>query len=173
MLIRSRATTLLQMFCELSLYSQVIFKSMRVADDTFWRNGLTYYCSQLAAKSSLIIWCRSIRQKHSQKNICRGNVDWNTTNISAPSNILLKHFYFPRYCQKYHRSRCQFLNEPLSMNELTHSCLEIRIIVIWVNITLESNFGNNHLFTKYSPLSIFWKMHFFCHIPAKLWLVSC
>ena len=35
MLIRSQTTTLLQIFYELSLYSQVIFKSMKVADDTF------------------------------------------------------------------------------------------------------------------------------------------
>ena len=35
MLIRSQTKTLLQIFCELSLYSQVIIKSMRVADDTF------------------------------------------------------------------------------------------------------------------------------------------
>ena len=34
MLIRSQTTTLLQFFCELFLYSQVIFKSMKVADDT-------------------------------------------------------------------------------------------------------------------------------------------
>ena len=34
MLIRSQITTLLQIFCELSLYSQVIFKSMKAADDT-------------------------------------------------------------------------------------------------------------------------------------------
>ena len=33
MLIRSHTTTLLQIFCELLLYSQVIFKSMEVADD--------------------------------------------------------------------------------------------------------------------------------------------
>ena len=35
MLIRSQKTTLLQIFCELSLYSQVMLKSIRVADDTF------------------------------------------------------------------------------------------------------------------------------------------
>ena len=35
MLIRSRTTTLHQIFCELLLHSQVIFKSMKVADDTF------------------------------------------------------------------------------------------------------------------------------------------
>ena len=34
-LIRSQATTLLQIFCELLFYSQVISKSMKVADDTF------------------------------------------------------------------------------------------------------------------------------------------
>ena len=38
MLIRCQITTLLQIFCELLLYSQVIFRSMRVADDTFRRN---------------------------------------------------------------------------------------------------------------------------------------
>ena len=35
MLIRSQTTTLLQIFCELLLYSKVIFESMKVADDTF------------------------------------------------------------------------------------------------------------------------------------------
>ena len=39
MLIRSQGTTLLQIFCDLLLYSQVIFKSIRVADDTFKRNS--------------------------------------------------------------------------------------------------------------------------------------
>ena len=38
MLMRCHTTTLLQIFCEVSLYSQVIFKSMRVADETFSRN---------------------------------------------------------------------------------------------------------------------------------------
>ena len=32
MLIRSQTTTLLPIFCELMLYSQIIFKSTRVAD---------------------------------------------------------------------------------------------------------------------------------------------
>ena len=35
MIIRSQTTTLLQICYELSPYLQVIFKSMRVADDTF------------------------------------------------------------------------------------------------------------------------------------------
>ena len=35
----SQTTTHLQIFCELSLYSQIIFKSMRVADDTFQTNS--------------------------------------------------------------------------------------------------------------------------------------
>ena len=39
MLIRSQATTLLQIFCELFLYSQVIFNIMRVADDAFLWNS--------------------------------------------------------------------------------------------------------------------------------------
>ena len=37
MLERSQTTTLLQLFCELLLYSKVISKSMKVADDTFQR----------------------------------------------------------------------------------------------------------------------------------------
>ena len=54
MLIRSQGTTLLQIFCELKLYSQVIFKSMRVADDTFKRNSecewvkFTSFCFKLS-----------------------------------------------------------------------------------------------------------------------------
>ena len=36
MLIRSQTTTLLQISCELLLCSQVIFKSMKVADVRFW-----------------------------------------------------------------------------------------------------------------------------------------
>ena len=36
---RSQITTLLQIFCELLLYSQVIFKSMKEADDTSKSNS--------------------------------------------------------------------------------------------------------------------------------------
>ena len=39
MLTRSQTATLLQIFCKISLYSQVIFKSMKVADGTFLRNS--------------------------------------------------------------------------------------------------------------------------------------
>ena len=35
MLVMSQATILLQIFCELVLYSQIIFKSMKEADNTF------------------------------------------------------------------------------------------------------------------------------------------
>ena len=38
MLIKSQTTTLFQIVCELVLYPEVIFKSMRVAGDVF--NGL-------------------------------------------------------------------------------------------------------------------------------------
>ena len=41
MLIRNQITTLLQIFCDLSLYSQVIFESMRIADDTLSRGNLS------------------------------------------------------------------------------------------------------------------------------------
>ena len=39
MLITSQTTTLLQIFCELLLHSLVIFKSMKVADDTSKSNS--------------------------------------------------------------------------------------------------------------------------------------
>ena len=39
MLIRSHKTTLLQIFCKHSLNSQVIFKSIKVAEDTLYRNS--------------------------------------------------------------------------------------------------------------------------------------
>ena len=39
MLVRKQTPNLLQIFCKLLLYSQVIFKSMRVPDDTFWRKS--------------------------------------------------------------------------------------------------------------------------------------
>ena len=51
MLIRIQGTTLLQIFCELLLYSQVIFKSMRVADNTFKRNS---ECEWVNTNSSTI-----------------------------------------------------------------------------------------------------------------------
>ena len=38
-IIGTQTTTLHQIFCEILLHSQVIFKSMRVADDTFYRNS--------------------------------------------------------------------------------------------------------------------------------------
>ena len=39
MIIRILPTTLLQIFCENLLYFQVIFKSMKIADDTFLGNS--------------------------------------------------------------------------------------------------------------------------------------
>ena len=39
MFIRILRTTLLQIFCENLLYSQVIFKRMKIADDTFLGNS--------------------------------------------------------------------------------------------------------------------------------------
>ena len=50
MVIRSQITTLLQKFREVSLYSQVILKSMRVADVTLLRNS---ECERVKAKSIL------------------------------------------------------------------------------------------------------------------------
>ena len=39
MFIRVLPTTLLQIFCENLLYSKVIFKSMKVADNIFYKNS--------------------------------------------------------------------------------------------------------------------------------------
>ena len=39
MLIKSHTLTLVQMFCSILLNSLVIFKNMKVADDTFKRNS--------------------------------------------------------------------------------------------------------------------------------------
>ena len=54
-------TTDLQIFCELLLYSQVIFKSMKVADDTSksnseceWVNGIIE-CLSLAGSGDLFM----------------------------------------------------------------------------------------------------------------------
>ena len=75
MLIRSQITTLLQIFCELLLYSQVIYKSMKVADDISkskseceWvKEGLVCVCLLLKyhvcrRKVNQISTCKSIRK---------------------------------------------------------------------------------------------------------------
>ena len=62
MFIRILPTTLILIFCEILLYFQVIFKSMKIADDTFlgnseceWVNQLapTYLATAIKAKSTL------------------------------------------------------------------------------------------------------------------------
>ena len=64
-----------------------------------------------APKSSLtMIFCR---QKQSQENIWWGNINQNITH-NFPSNILSSHSQFQIYCEKYHRSRQQFLEELFS-----------------------------------------------------------
>ena len=57
MLIRRQTTNLLQIFCELSLYTQVIFKSMRVADDTFQITSECEWVKRLKQLSMVItVW---------------------------------------------------------------------------------------------------------------------
>ena len=46
MFIRILPTTLLQIFCENLLYFQVIFKSMKIADDTFLENSECEWVNQ-------------------------------------------------------------------------------------------------------------------------------
>ena len=50
MFIRSHTTTLLQLFCELSLCSQVIFKSKKVADVKFWWSSKCEWVKHLRRK---------------------------------------------------------------------------------------------------------------------------
>ena len=51
MLIRCQITTLLQIFCELLLYSQIIFRSMKVADDTSKSNSECEWVKASESKS--------------------------------------------------------------------------------------------------------------------------
>ena len=53
MLIRRHTTNLLQIFYELLLYSQVIFKSMKVPDDTFWRKSKCEWVNQRVVVSKI------------------------------------------------------------------------------------------------------------------------
>ena len=54
MFTRSQTTTPLQIFCQLLLYSQVIFKSIRVADDTFQRKSECEWVNQSSCGNSAI-----------------------------------------------------------------------------------------------------------------------
>ena len=68
MLIRILATTLLQIVCENLLYFQVIFKSMKIADDTFLGNSECEWVKPCAAiKSGTIARCFSSSAQYSQK----------------------------------------------------------------------------------------------------------
>ena len=70
MLIISQTTTLLQIFCELSLYSRVIFKSMRVADDPFQRNSECEWVNALmliVAKKRYTVLVEFFRRNVDQK----------------------------------------------------------------------------------------------------------
>ena len=68
MLIRSQGTTILQIFCDLLLYSQVIFRSIRVADDTFKRNS---ECE----------WVKAHRTVYFQVHY-RGYMGWSVKTVS-------------------------------------------------------------------------------------------
>ena len=59
MFIRILPTTLLQIFCENLLYFQVIFKSMKIADDTFLGNSECEWVKlmQLVANLANTKWC--------------------------------------------------------------------------------------------------------------------
>ena len=61
MLIRIQTTTLLQIFCEFLLYYQVIFKSMRVADDTFLRKS---ECKWVKESNKTIVWRNDNMQQY-------------------------------------------------------------------------------------------------------------
>ena len=60
----------------------------------------------------------SCRQKQSHENIWWRNVNQNIT-YNCPSNIMNNCSQFQSYCQKYHRSRRQFLEEQVSVYNST------------------------------------------------------
>ena len=59
MLIMSKTTTLLEIFCELSLQSEVIFESMKIADDTYESNSKCEWVNPFALKPSPEILARA------------------------------------------------------------------------------------------------------------------
>ena len=63
MLTRSLTTTLLQIFFELLLYSQVISESMKVADNTFLGNSECEWVKLVAAKTAWLFWWCLFLQK--------------------------------------------------------------------------------------------------------------
>ena len=90
MFIRILTTTLLQIFCENLLYFQVIFKSVKIADNIYLGNSECEWVNPLMVtepKSVLIFLMISFRLKHRWENISRGNVSQNTAN-NSPSNVL-------------------------------------------------------------------------------------
>ena len=72
----------------------------------------------IAAKSSLTILMKSRKQRHSLEKVWWRSVNQNITT-NSPSNIMWNLSHFLSYCQKYCRSRREFLVELLSVNGLT------------------------------------------------------
>ena len=118
MFIRTQTTTLLQIFCELSLCSHVIFISMKVADVRFWWSSK---CEWVDSNRPLTIVLRAAKtglthleiyylQKHFLENIWRRNV-YQRPNYNSPSNILWTFALFASYFQKYESSRRVHVNE--------------------------------------------------------------
>ena len=79
MLTRSQTTTLLQIFSELTLYSQVISKSIKVADDTFQSNSECEWVKEAQGRlyhPVRIVWkdVRPVRTSHLVKGTTAGSV---------------------------------------------------------------------------------------------------
>ena len=70
--------------------------------------GLTHWLT--VAKSSLTILIKILQVKAYLGKILKRNVNQNTIN-NSPSNILWNYAQFQSYCQKFPRSRRQFLDE--------------------------------------------------------------
>ena len=110
MFIRILPTTLIQIFCENLLYFQVIFKSMKIADDTFLGNS---ECE----------WVKSIHQKKYQLS------SFFLTWVGAFSWILIFHHFFCHIaaksrlgCKKWRKTKYPAKNHRLTLShwQLSH-----------------------------------------------------
>ena len=107
MLIRSQTTTLLQIFGELSIHSQMIFKSMREADDQS-PGSLEHECVNI--EHFLPVWpqsttCLHVAQSthHTPATLTDIFINYivNTEQLQATNNTCMKHLpssYIPVSC---------------------------------------------------------------------------
>ena len=121
MFIRILPTTLLQIFCENLLYFQVIFKSMKIADNSFLGSVNVYEATPFIPFSSTII-----RDPHSQR--CTG------LNLTVAMTKMVGDHH------------CHVLSSDLS---LTHSHSSSSGSIVCYFHTFGNNLGIKRKFAKY------------------------